>query len=316
MRAGSLVLALLAVPLNVELLTALETEPRTLTDLRRATGSPPATTLRIRLRDLAEHGIVDATRAQEVPPTFAYQLGTAGRQLMPVLNLLHRWLAEAPGTPLEPGSPAAKSVIKALADGWSSTIVHALATRPLSLTELDGMIGSLSYPSLERRLRAMHLAGQVEPCPHRGRATPYAACPHLRRAVPLLASAAAWERGRVEVGSPVRPLDVEAALRLALPLLRPSPELRGTARALVDLVVRDKRSLGGALVAVANGHVTVGGVQLDGTVDAEIRGSLEAWMHLATRREPGPGLKFEGDRRFALGLLGKAFAPGRSSVRA
>ncbi len=40
-------------------------------------------------------------------------------------------------------------------------MLRALAAGSLSLTELDRLIGALSYPSLERRLVAMRLAGLV-----------------------------------------------------------------------------------------------------------------------------------------------------------
>ena len=58
----------------------------------------------------------------------------------------------APEGPLALGSSTAKSAIKALVEGWGTNMIRALAARPLSLTELNGLISGLSYPSLERRL--------------------------------------------------------------------------------------------------------------------------------------------------------------------
>jgi hypothetical protein len=127
----------------------------------------------------------------------------AGREILSVADVLEAWLARAPQGPIALGSEPAKGPIRSLIGGWGSTMLRALAARPLSLTELDGLIGGLSYPSIERRLSAMHAARQVEPLEGQGggeggptpQPTGYARrLPHWRR--PAGASASTWRRMR------------------------------------------------------------------------------------------------------------------------
>ena len=91
-----------------------------------------------------------------------------GRELLEVAERLELWLAQAPDGPISLESGAAKGAVKALVDGWGSTMMRALAARPLSLTELDGIIADLSYPALERRLSSMRMAGLVEAAAEQG----------------------------------------------------------------------------------------------------------------------------------------------------
>ena len=84
-------------------------------------------------------------------------------------TIVEAWLAQAPQGSIPLGSEPAKGAIRALVGGWGSTMLRALAARPLSLTELSSVItGSLSYPALERRSRAMRAARQLELRPERG----------------------------------------------------------------------------------------------------------------------------------------------------
>ncbi|HEY3491357.1 MAG TPA: hypothetical protein VGK43_00295, partial [Solirubrobacterales bacterium] len=63
---------MLAAPLNVEILKALESEPRNLLDLRQAVGSPPQSTMRVYTRTLAEIGVLERRRRNEFPATAEY----------------------------------------------------------------------------------------------------------------------------------------------------------------------------------------------------------------------------------------------------
>ena len=60
-----------------------------------------------------------------------------GEELLDVAGSLDSWLQKRPGGPISLDSGAAKGVVKAFVDGWGSSVVSTLATRPMSLTELD-----------------------------------------------------------------------------------------------------------------------------------------------------------------------------------
>lgn len=137
----------------------------------------------------------------------------------PRSTTLQAWLQLSPAGPIELGSIAAKSAIKALVEGWGSNIVRALATRPLSLTELNSLIPRISYPSLERRLTAMRQVNLLETQSTHGRTTPYEVTEWLRRAI----AAIGWERRYARIAplisgvwtSPLEELDVDGETRLA-----------------------------------------------------------------------------------------------------
>jgi DNA-binding HxlR family transcriptional regulator len=277
-RSGAQTLLLLAAPLNVAILQALAAEAKQQVELRWETGSPAQTTLRAQLKRLVELGAIEKHRRNRFPGALEYELTPRGRELLLVSDALDRWLAIAPDGPLLLGGTAAKAAVKALAEGWSTTMLRALAARALSLTELDRIIGSLSYPSLERRLSALRVAGLVEPQPGDGRGTPYAVTPWLRHGVAPLAVAARWERRhQTPISAPIGRLDVEAALLLAMPLLRLPSELSGRCRLGAELE-NGKCSLAGALVGIQDGRISTCTTKLQGNSDAWALGSASAWL--------------------------------------
>jgi DNA-binding HxlR family transcriptional regulator len=268
-----------------------------LVDLRRAAGSPPQTTTRNQLRMLTRIGVLERRQEAGFPGTVSYELGKAGRELIEVARVTEQWLGAAPEARMELGTSAAKNSIKALVDGWSSTVVRALAAGPLSLTQLSRLISTINYPSLERRLAAMRLTGQIATSEkHCGRSRPYSATPWLRRAVAPLVAGAAWER-RFAPGeaSPVAAIDVEATFLLALPLLRLSGHLTGTARLVVELRGADGRSVhAGAMVQVVEGAVVSCVSRLEGQANAWSSGPLGAWLSATIAGDPD-GLEIGGD---------------------
>lgn len=286
-RAGTAVLSLLATPLNVAVLQALASGPSSLIDLRRAVGSPPQTTMRSHLRKLAELGVLERRRQDDFPGALAFELTAAGHELLGVADVLETWLALAPEGRLQLGDSAAKSAIKALIGGWSTTLVRALAAKPLTLTELARVISDLSYPSLERRLVAMRLAGQLEATPgSRGR--PYAVTEWLRRAVAPIVAATRWEGLHSVAGSsPMTRLDTEAALLLAVPLLSPPGELNGGCRLTVEIPNGNAPRLAGVLVAVEAGRVVSCTSRLQGHTDGWVSGSAPAWFRAVIDHDLG-----------------------------
>lgn len=279
MRSGAQTLVLLAAPLNVLILRTLEDGPKKQTDLRQQVGSPAQTTLRSQLKRLVEIGAIETQRRNRFPGVLEYELTPAGRDLLQVATIVERWLGGAPDGPLPIDHSAAKAAIKALAGAWSTAMLRAIAARPLSLTELDGVISSLSYPSLERRLAAMRLAGLVEARPSSGRGTPYATTEWLRRGVAPLAAAARWERRSLpEVTAQLGPLEAETAFLLAMPLVRLPAGLSGSCRLAVELGGRGRRRLSGVLVDVHGDDPVECTTNLEGHADAWALGSTAAWL--------------------------------------
>jgi DNA-binding HxlR family transcriptional regulator len=302
-RAGTEALKVLSAPINVHVLRALAQGPRSLMDLRREAGSPPQTTMRGHLRALIATGAVARIRHSEFPGTVNFELTESGRQLWAVATVLEAWLELAPNGPLELGSAAAKGAVKALAEGWGTNVIRALAARPFSLTELNGLITGLSYPSLERRLGAMRLAGQIERLPGPGRGTPYTVTPWLRRAIAPLAAAARWERANAaEDSAPIRRLDAEAAFLLVVPLLRLPAELSGSCRMAVAIPSAGGERLAGVLVEVRDGEILSCRATLQGHADGWASGSAPDWLRAVIERDTDR-LEIGGEWQLARGLL-------------
>lgn len=299
-RTGSQALSLLAAPLHVHTLKALQEGPKGLLDLHRAVGSPPQSTMRLYTRTLEELNALERRRQNEFPATAEYSITPAGESLLKVATLLQGWLMAAPGGPILLGSTAAKSATKALIGGWSSNIIRAVAVRALSLTELNVLIPKISYPTLERKLTAMRIATLVEPQPGDGRGTPYGATEWLRKATIPLTSAAAWERKFIPDSTPpIGRLDVEAAFLLAIPLVELGPEVTGKCRLAVEFRGESAPIFAGVVLGIEEGKVVSCTSRLDGDVQASAAGSPMAWMRQMNGGPPGQ-LETSGD--FSLGL--------------
>lgn len=302
-RSGAQTLILLAAPLNSVILRTLADGPKQQAELRRTGGTPAQTTLRAQLKKLEQIGAVEKQRRNRFPGVLEYELTAAGRDLLFVTGVLERWLAEAPDGPRPLGDSAAKATIKAVADGWSATMLRALAAQSLSLTELDGIIASLSYPALERRLSAMRLAGQVEACRGNGRGRPYAVTGWLRRGMAPLAAAARWERRHLaKTTSPIGGIDIETVFLLAAPLLRLPRDFTGSCRIAAAIPRGKKPRLAGVTVEVKEGEVASYSTELRGTPQASALGSAGAWLSSVVEHDTG-GLELDGEHRFARALI-------------
>lgn len=298
-RAGAFALSLLAAPLNVHVLQALEAEPRSLASLCRAAGSPPQTTLRKNLQALSRLGVISKRRGPESSGAVDYELADPGRDLLQVAAVLQGWLAASTDGPLTLGALASKSTIKALVEGWSSTLIRAFAGRALSLTELDALISSLSYPSLERRLASMRMAGLISPCRGQGRGTPYVVTDWLRLAAAPLVAAADWERQHVPgETTPVGRLDIETGFLLAMPLVRLSSGRSGVCRLAVETSNGGKRRLAGVLVGVEEGTVAYCRARLEGNATAWASGPTAVWLRAVLERDTD-ALEVGGDLQLA-----------------
>jgi DNA-binding HxlR family transcriptional regulator len=268
-------------PLNLHVLRALEDQDLPLSDLNRAVGHPPATTMRAYLKGLTDLEVVERRQEADFPGSVSYTLTETGHKLLAAAAVLQHWLESAPDGPIALGSPAAKSAIKTLVDGWNATIVRVLATRPFALTELARLIPSISYPTLERRIAAMRRVGLLEAQRNGSgsRGTPYKATRWLRQAAAPLTAAAAWERRWAPAQtSPIGRIDVEASFLLAIPLLGLPEELSGCCRLAVEIRTESKLEYAGVMVTVEAGRLVSCAARLKGEPDAWATGTALDWF--------------------------------------
>lgn len=281
-RAGGTVLSLLAGPLCVPILRAHLDGPLRLPDLRERIGGAAQTTLRGQVGNLRGIGALARQVRGGMPYTVENELTDTGHGVLEVAEAVEAWLARAPQGPIALGSEPAKGALRALVGGWGSTILRALAARPLSLTELDSVIPEISYPSLERRLSAMRAARQVEPLSGQGGSKPYAITEWTRQAVGPLASAARCEcRHLAEVTEPPAGIDVEAAFLLAVPLVRLPPERSGSCLLAFDTGAEEGAEGGrltGVHVEISDGEVVSCISRLEGDPRTWALGTSEPWL--------------------------------------
>jgi DNA-binding HxlR family transcriptional regulator len=303
-RTGARILRLLAAPASSEILRQLSRGPRRLSELRREADSIPPTTLRARLTELSEVGVVVKRRLNPFPSVREYELTRLpGRELLFVATTLESWLASAPERPLASNSDAGRATIRALLESWSSTMLRALAADSASLADLDRQIGSLSHSSLERRLGALRLARLIEAREDGGGAASYEITDWLRKGTAPIAAAARWERRHIPHGTaPIAPIDAETGFLLAMPLLKPPPELAGSCRLGVEFGDGNERCLAGVTVQVERGRIVSCTTHLESSPAAWATGPSSAWLRTAIEADPNR-LELGGDRRLVHGLL-------------
>ncbi|HEV2789880.1 MAG TPA: winged helix-turn-helix transcriptional regulator [Solirubrobacterales bacterium] len=301
-RPGERALTLLATPLNLLVLGALADQPMRLAELRQATGLPAQTTLRGHLAVLEEVGALRKKPKAQMPYTVENELTPMGEELLRVAESLEGWLQRAPNGPISLESGAAKGVVKAFVDGWGSTMMRSLGSRPMSLTELDREIPDLSYPALERRLSSMRMAGLIEAVPGTGSGTPYAITDWARTGIRPVAAAAHCERAHMgKVAAPVTKLDVEAAFLLATPLVDLPEESSGTCQLEVEMA-RGARSQAGVRVEVERGKVVTCECALEEGRSSYVAGSTTKWF-TAIKEGSLEELRFGGGRHFGESLV-------------
>jgi len=298
-RAGGQVLSLLARPLNCLTVQALGCRPMRLGELLKELGGPSQTTLRGRLTDLVALGAV-AKRGGGMPYAVENNLTDAGRDLLQVVEAIERWLARAPEGSIPLGSVAAKGAIKALSGGWESTMLRAFAARPLSLTQLDRLIGSLSYPALERRLGALRATGLVKATPA-GARTPYRISRWGREGMGPLAAAARFERLHMaELTAPLMPIDIETAFLLATPIAELHPRVDGACQLVAQIDGRAR--VAGVSVAVDRGKVVECVAQLEPKPRTRALGGTRDWLDAMVRHDCD-GLQVSGDEELVNDLV-------------
>jgi DNA-binding HxlR family transcriptional regulator len=298
-RAGGRALTVLATPLNLQVLLALTERPMRLAELRKATGLPAQTTLRGHLTSLSDLGVLVRRPTQQMPYAVEHELTPMGHELLDVAGRLDVWLGKAPDGPIALDSGSAKGAIRALIDGWGSTMMRVLAANPLSLTELDSQISDLSYPALERRLSSMRIAGLVEAQKSQGSGTPYAVTDWARLGVAPLAAASHCELLHLAPGSTlVSEVDVEAAFLLAAPLVGLPEPVAGACQLEVEPTPGVISRSTGVQVRIERGRVVSCVSRLEPRPPAFAVGSAVRWFNAVNHGELGE-LRFGGSRQLA-----------------
>ncbi len=301
-RAGGTVLSLLASPLCAPILRAHLDRPLRLPDLRERIGGAAQTTLRGQVGNLRSIGALERQVRSGMPYTVENELTDAGRGILAVAETVEAWLSQAPQGPIPLGSESSKGAIRALVGGWGSTVLRALSARPLSLTELDGVIPDISYPSLERRLSAMRTAGQIETQPSTtGKSRPYAVTEWTRRAVGPLAAAGRCECLHfAETADPPTRIDIEAAFLLAVPLVALPADSSGSCLLAVSAPVSQEEEtapqIAGVHIEVERGEVVSCDSRLEGDPGTSALGTVEAWVGATLDGNPN-GLRVGGSNQ-------------------
>jgi DNA-binding HxlR family transcriptional regulator len=283
-RAGGTVLSLIAAPLSVPILRAHLEGPLRLPDLRERIGGAAQTTLRGQVGNLRGIGALERQVRNGMPYTVENELTPLGFAVLSVAEVVEAWLARAPQGSIPLGSEPAKGAIRALIGGWGSTMLRALAARPLSLTELSSVINDHSYPALERRMSAMRAARQLESRPDGDRgAKPYGVTGWTRQAVAPLAAAGRCEcKYLADSTTPFTRIDIEAAFLLSVPLVDLDVTRSGACLLAVDTGSSESGQptdrLAGVHVEVEGGMIASCSSRLGYDPQTWALGSAGAWL--------------------------------------
>lgn len=281
-RAGSQVLALFENQLNTQVLRAHVDGPKRLTELQRLVGLSAQTSVRASVSNL--HAIGALTKRPVGDSSHAATaLTDAGKEMLFVADEVETWLARSPDGPIDPAGKEARGAMRALGGGWSSALMHVLANRPFTLTELDSLIPSVSYSSLERRISWMRANHQIEPLEVEGRGIPYVVTDWLRYAIAPLCAAGRCERRHLrQEGGPITAIEVEASFLLTVPLAPLRKGARGTCMLAVQTDPREpgeeEPKLAGVTVEVERGGVVSCAPEICAEPVTWAVGTPEAWL--------------------------------------
>jgi DNA-binding HxlR family transcriptional regulator len=305
-RAGSRVLSVFENPLNTKVLRAHADGALRLAELQERVGWSAQTTVRGAITYLRRVGALTKDPVGESSYAVATALTPAGEEMLTVADAVDAWLEFCPYGPITPDGEEAKGAIKALAGGWSSTLVRVLASGAFTLSELDCLIPDVSYPSLERRVAWMRTTGQIEPVEKEGRGTPYVVTDWLRRAIAPLSLAGRCERRHMEnEGGPITAVEVEASFLLALPLVPLRPGARGTCMLAVQTEPAGSSDAGlaGVTVKVDRGEIVFCASEIVAEPPTWAVGAPETWLDAVIEARVD-GLRIGGARpQLALDLI-------------
>lgn len=288
-RAGTQALGVFAKQLTARVLRIHAEGPLCPSELEERIGWAPGTSLRTAATTLRRLGALARIEPGNGGRATATELTDAGRELLLVADALEHWLLSAPGGPIRLDSTAGRGTVKVLTAGWDSTIVMALAERPLSLTELNDAIVHTNYPALKRRISKLRSTSLISPI-GRGKGTTYVATDWLRRAIAPIVVAGRWERKHDSSFEPVTRGEAESAFMLTLPLVDELPgEITGTC-ALTVLAAghRDGRQgeIGGVAVEVEGGRIAAFSPNTALAPTTWALGTADAWFEAVIEGRP------------------------------
>lgn len=242
-------------------------------------------------------------RPLQVAPGRRYEVSDVGREALFVAFVVERWLQSAPRGPVPFDSTEAEEAVAALAEGWSTGVIHALAHAPLTFRELRDAVDRMRRRALRRHLSAMVDLGLVETGPSDGDGVVYGITDWLRAGLPPLIAAARLERRDPKEGmAPIDALDVEAAFLLSLPLLELPRELSGVCRLGVNLEDDDRSPLTGVTARIDQGRVVSCHPGLDRPADAWAAAPAGDWLDTVIEPD-AKAVRTGGDRWLARALL-------------
>jgi DNA-binding HxlR family transcriptional regulator len=243
-------------------------------------------------------------RPVEMEPGHLYKVSSGGREVLFIAFAVERWLQSAPQGPIKFDSRQGEAAVVALAEGWSATVMHALAREPLTFHQLHGAVDGIGRRALKRHLTAMQRAGQVEAHHGGGAGAIYVVTDWLRTAIAPLAVAARLERREPKEGlAPIEALDVEAAFLLTLPLLELPKELSGVCRLGVNLEDEEGSGLTGVTARIEQGRVVSCSAGLDCKADAWAAATAGDWLDTVIEPD-AKQVRTGGDRWLAAAVLG------------
>jgi DNA-binding HxlR family transcriptional regulator len=203
-----------------------------------------------------------------------------GKEMLFVSFVGELWLQSGPRGAIDPDSDEAEATIAALVEGWSATLVHALAHKPMTLEEVDQAIDGIGRAELRRRLEDMHKVGLIEARPEDGGSgATYSVTEWLRTGIAPLSVAARLERRDPgEEMTPIDGFDVETAFLLTLPLLELPPDVAGSCRIGVEVIEKGQTRMVGAMAQVEGGRVASCSVELEDRTDAWAMAGPGEWL--------------------------------------
>lgn len=304
-RAGIQALSIFARGLNARILRAHRDRPLSFAELEERLGWAAEASLRMAATDLCELGVLEREGRQ---PIFT-RLTDAGLDLLGVAEALERWLSRSSFGSLDLDDPAAQGIVRALVAGWEANIAQALARRPRRLADLSSEVPELSYAALKRRFVKMRGATLATCLDDRARSPEYEATPLLRYAARPIGVAARWERHHLPGGNPIDERDLEAVLRLALPLIELPVRISG--RCILAAPALGGRDENGELppaaisVTVEEGRLTSVDAMGESAPATWALGTAEAWLQALLEAEM-EGLRIRGpDAELAAAVLSR-----------
>ncbi len=228
----------------------------------------------------------------------AREPGEERRRAAAVLEL---WLKACPTGPLAIG-PEAEPVVSALAEGWSSTAIHAVAAGPATVAEAAEK-PDRELASMSAAFAAMESVGLIASVSEADGEERREATDWLRRAIgPLAATARLEAREGRDDATPIDELDVEAAFLLSLPLVKELPVEMSSACRLTVTVPGRRPRLAGVAVLIDRGEIV--SVTTDLTIWSETFASGAALDWIDTLIDPSAAkLDVSGSLEVPLALL-------------